>query len=272
MTGSSSLRLWNGREVVILQVCCLILNWANTCRTRVSICFNFLIFCFTPPLISLFLPNDRAVCSRRRGSCVSVIGVKTSWTAIASSRTSFKHTLVCWFSRRRQQTRHNMPRMPRVLRKNCFWMSECIQTYTNIIFIHIYVYSSDSLDAITAVLAICKLLELPSIESAGQAIKGGEALPSLAASRFCSSGSSVGLSEDAVKVGSWQWNPRTSSSYPKMITIKWYNMYCKSKCQRWHHSATKAQVTLAVSARFSVKVKPCKTYRDNSQFMLIQVP
>lgn len=90
------------------------------------------------------------------------------------------------------------------------------------VFKHIqtsYLYSSDSLDAITAVLALCKLLELPSIESAGKAIKGGEALPSLAASRFCSPGSSVGLSEDAVKVGSWQCNPRTSSSYPKMITI-----------------------------------------------------
>ena len=50
-----------------------------------------------------------------------------------------------------------------------------------------------------------KLLELPSIECkefSGKATKGGEALPSLAPSWFCSPGSGVGLNEDAVRVGS----------------------------------------------------------------------
>ena len=50
-----------------------------------------------------------------------------------------------------------------------------------------------------------KLLELPSIEcknNSGKATKGGEALPSLAPSWFCSPGSGVGLNEDAVRVGS----------------------------------------------------------------------
>ena len=40
----------------------------------------------------------------------------------------------------------------------------------------------------------------------------------------------------------------------------------KSKCQGWDHSATKAQATLAVSAQFSVKVKPIDTTVDSCWF------